>query len=556
MQIRRLLEKAESARLSELDRLKTRLYTNITHEFRTPLTLILGPVRKLLSKTDDVSSEELVSKLNVVKENGERLLTLVNQILDVQKLEAHHIQINYESGDVMALLRYIVNLFESIGDAKNIKLIFECNPPTFHMDYDKDKLLKIVTNLIANALKFTPAESGGQVKISASEKDNLLIIAVSDTGIGIPKDKVSTIFNLFYQVDKTPSAIGSGTGIGLTLVKELVEVLQGKITVESPDPSTSTGTLFLVQLPIIKVDKTQSGSKVLAIDLPKIAPDNKLPVSATVHSNDVNDDLPVVLIVEDNADVANFISECLSTSYRIEFATNGKSGMKRALELVPDLVISDVMMPEADGFEVCQFLKNDLRTSHIPVILLTALAGIKNRLDGLRRGADAYLSKPFYEEELLVTVEKLLLLRQSLLKRYEGLKFDDGKTSLTKIQFESSELQTNFDLHLEDAFIKKASDIIRLHLNDANFSVEYLCREMSMSNTQLFRKMKALTDQSAGELIQDIRLQKAKDLLLETNLTISEIAYETGFNDPAYFSRLFMKVEGMNPSTYRKGKSE
>lgn len=528
--------------LEELDTLKSRLYTSITHEFRTPLTLILGPVQTLLRRAGSVSTGELVSNLTHVQNNGQRLLGLVNQILDLQKLEAGQMLPNYEQGDIMSLLQYLTDSFHSMAEAKHIRLGFTGHPKPFLMDFDKDKMTKIVVNLLSNAIKFTP--EGGEVQLTAKGEASFLL-EVRDTGIGIRQDNLDHIFDLFYQVDNSSTRRGEGTGIGLTLVKELTELMGGHISVSSEE---GKGTRFRVELPV-RNEAPFNVSPVHTVEMQTVEATTSS--SFLPSENTVSGSGPLVLLVEDNPDVSAYIGSCLGSEYRIEYAYDGKAGMEKAIELVPDLVISDVMMPEADGFEVCRFLKNDARTSHIPVILLTARAEIRDKLEGLRRGVDAYLAKPFYEEELLITVEKLLRLRQTLQERYANITAEagEGKASIYATQHES---EGSFDLQKEDAFMEQVVNVIRRHLDDPGFSVGQLTREVGLSNTQLFRKLKALTDLSANQLIRRVRLEWAKELLKNGNLTIAEIAYQTGFTDPSYFTRIFVREVGVQPTEFRR----
>ncbi len=545
LQRQKELEQHESERLLELDKLKTNLYTNITHEFRTPLTLILGPVRKMLAKPEKISTGELVNNLKLVQDNGQRLLSLVTQILDLQKLEARQVQPQYMQADMMALLNYLVDSFQSLVESKNITLDIECVPDLLMMDYDRDMFQKIFSNLLANAIKFTP--DGGAVHVTAVASARWLELAVSDTGIGIPEEKLDSIFNLFYQVDNTSTRNQEGTGIGLTLVKELVELSGGNIRVES---TPGTGSTFRVKLPIHQdapVAESQNYSTIEKYS----KPDHGSAIAIAYPVSDKSDSTPLILVVEDNPDVARYIGSCLERDYRIQYATNGKRGIEQALESIPDLVISDVMMPEVDGFEVCRFLKEDARTSHIPVILLTALSEIQDRLEGLRRGADAYLTKPFFEEELIITVEQLLRLRQILQKRYTGISVPSNLTH-AKTSESLSGAPEIFDIPKEDAFMTQVLDIIRKHTENAEFTVDQLNREMGMSNTQLFRKLKALTALSATQLIRQVRLDRAKELLRTSNLTVAEIAYQTGFTDPSYFTRIFSREIGVTPTEFIK----
>ncbi len=537
------LASQRAADLEELDTLKSHLYTSITHEFRTPLTLILGPVQTLLRRAGTVSTGELVSNLTHVQNNGQRLLGLINQILDLQKLEAGQMQPHYEQGDIMRLLQYLTDSFHSMAAAKHLHLGFTGHPKAFLMDFDKDKLTKIVVNLLTNAIKFTP--EGGEVGLTAKGEASFWL-EVRDTGIGIRQENLDNIFDLFYQVDNSRTRRGEGTGIGLTLVKELTELIGGRISVRSEE---GKGTCFRIELPV-RNEAPMNVTPVHGVETQNL--EATAAASFLPSENTLSGTAPLVLVVEDNPDVSAYIGSFLSREYRIEYAYDGKTGIEKALELVPDLVVSDVMMPEADGFEVCRFLKNDARTSHIPVILLTALAEVKHRVEGLRRGADAYLAKPFYEEELLITVEKLLRLWQVLQARYAGLSVpEQAREEVISSYPLTSDTSGDFDLRMEDAFMQKVLASIRTHLDDPTFSVEQLTHEMGMSNTQLFRKLKALTDLSANQLIRQVRLERAKELLKNTDLTVAEIAYQTGFTDPSYFTRIFVREVGKQPTAFR-----
>ncbi|MBK9013590.1 MAG: response regulator [Saprospiraceae bacterium] len=374
--------------------------------------------------------------------------------------------------------------------------------------------------------------------IANSTNNHFLQIKISNTGIGISAEHIANIFDRFYQADDAHTRKGEGTGIGLTLTKELVELLGGSISVKS---EIGQGAEFTVRLPVRK-------SAVRSLDLPQI--ETAVPASGTMAEMITsagsivgleNDDAPLLLLIEDNADVATYIRTCLEGQYKILWAEDGQSGIDKALETIPDIIISDVMMPEKDGFEVTQFLKNDERTCHIPIILLTAKADVESRLEGLGVGADAYLSKPFLKEELLIRLEKLVELRQRLQQKYAAVDFVALATN-APAQATAS---------LEAIFFEKASRSILGHLDDANFGNEELAREMAMSESQLNRKLKALTGKTLSLFIRSIRLQQAKILLETTHLNISEIAYAVGFADPAYFTRTFSQEFGGAPSRFR-----
>jgi signal transduction histidine kinase/DNA-binding response OmpR family regulator len=539
------LQLAETHRLRELDEVKTKLYTNITHEFRTPLTVIQGVTTRIRNEGEKLDSKKIIDDTHIVNRNSAQLLTLVNQMLDLRKLESGQLPVRMVQGDVVIYLRYLLESFHSLAEAKDIGLHFLNDERELIMDYDPEKLRHIVSNLLSNAVKFTP--EGGEVYLSvekASAKrtpsalrtEDALLIEVRDTGVGIPPEKIPHIFDRFYQIDDESTRKAEGTGIGLTLTKELVHLLEGEIDVKS---EVGRGTTFSVWLPIRRtapmvegVPEVMQPVETAAAGVEQPSAVFEKPVAAGL------DELPLVLIIEDNKDVAHYIRSCLEAGYRLETAYNGKEGIDKAIELVPDLIISDVMMPEKDGFEVCDTLKHDERTSHIPVVLLTAKADMESRIAGLRRGADAYLAKPFNREELKVRLEQLIELRRALQKRYAGLQ---------PLELSDEEHQ------LEDEFLLKVRGIIEEHLSDASFDLPRLCRAVGMSRSQIFRKLKALTGQSTTQVIRSYRLHRARDMLKKSDLNVSEVAYEVGFTNPAYFTRTFKEEFGVAPSEVKNG---
>ena len=404
------------------------------------------------------------------------------------------------------------------------------------MDYDPEKIQDIISNLVSNALKFTPKDGAVQIECS-SEKNDQFKLLVRDNGVGISPEKFPHIFERFYQADDSSIRNAEGTGIGLSLTKELVHLLGGEISVNS---IFGAGSEFIVTLPIRHIADT-SGSPV--------------PEKRTIHAytseissaltidRESSKDLAQVLIIEDNHDVVLYIRSILQDHYQIRTSPDGQDGVEAAMEFIPDLIISDVMMPKMDGYQVCNTLKQDPKTSHIPIILLTAKADMDSKLEGLKYGADAYLTKPFNKGELFVRIKSLLEQRKRLHNHYQKLYGieDVNTTSETTITLPSP----------ENEFIQKVRSTILALLDDATFGVDSLCQIMAMSNSQLYRKLKAHTGLSAHDLIQSIRLSHAKALLKETSHTISEIAYQCGFNDPEYFSRVFKKEFGSSPSEYR-----
>jgi signal transduction histidine kinase/ligand-binding sensor domain-containing protein/DNA-binding response OmpR family regulator len=541
-EMRRQSMKAEALRLQELDTLKSRLYTNITHEFRTPLTVIMG-------MTDNISGYENERKL--IQRNSNNLLRLINQMLDLSKLESGAMKMNLVQSDIINYLQYLTESFHSMAHEKKVRLTFYSEIPELVMDFDEEKIQHVVYNLVSNALKFTG--EGGKVVLHANQTEHkglpFLILKVQDTGIGIPEGQLAHIFDRFYQADNPPSGgqggvtrKGEGTGIGLAFTKELVGLMGGSISVESTPGKGATFTLLLPVRLEAGTPIPETGFQSSRTPVPELAPD--LPGKTTsLHTSDATGEVvgekPLLLIIEDNADVTAYIFGLLEKEYEVHTAPNGQIGIDMAFELVPDIIISDVMMPEKDGYEVCETLKMDERTSHIPIILLTAKAEASDRITGLRKGADAYLMKPFNKEELYVRLEKLLELRRALQKRYAIT--IEGVTANAEVAEPS----------LEDLFLQKLQNAVLENLDDPGLGAEQLCRTVHLSQSQLYRKLNALTGEPPNAFIRKIRLHQALEMLTNTQLNISEVAYAVGFNDPNYFSRAFSKEYGKSPGEYR-----
>ncbi len=553
-ELRRQSVKAEALRLQELDALKSRLYTNITHEFRTPLTVIMGmssPSPALPKGEGDASSPHPLGEVGrgLIYRNAKNLLRLINQLLDLSKIDSGTMKMDLVQSDIINYLQYLTESFHSMAYEKKVRLAFYSEVPELVMDFDEVKMQHIIYNLLSNAIKFT--EEGGKVVLHANLGERnpevnsgpILRLKVQDTGIGIPEEQKAHIFNRFYQADSPHTRKGEGTGIGLALTKELVELMGGSISVES---EVGKGTTFTLLFPVrLTADLPNSrdefpSSRSLA---PELVPDMPAHVPALPESREavgLVGEKPLLLVIEDNTDVTTYIIGLLKEDYEVLIAPNGQAGIETAFETIPDIIISDVMMPEKDGYEVCETLKNDERTSHIPIILLTAKAEASDRITGLRKGADAYLMKPFSKEELFVRLEKLLELRRALQKRYavtsEGVPSGPEAAEPT----------------LEELFLQKLHQAVLENLDDPNLNAQQLSRAVHLSTSQLYRKFSALTGEPPNAFIRKIRLHRAMELLKTTGLTISEIAYDVGFNDPNYFSRAFSKEFGKTPSEYRK----
>ncbi len=533
VQLNRRLALAEAHRLKELNEVKSRLYSNITHEFRTPLTIILGMMEQMKKDPKNWFSEGA----RLIRRNGRQLLNLVNQMLDLSKLEAGHMPLKLVNGDMVSFLDYIIESFHSYADSKDIRIHFLTDQSELWMDFDPEKLRNVISNLISNSIKFTPA--GGNIYVDLeleSPSSKLVTLQIRDDGIGIAAEHLPFIFDRFYQVDTSNTRRGQGTGIGLALSKELVLHMHGTIEAQSP---RKEGTQITINLPFTQaadktpLDQPQEKASLLA-DALYLPHEEKIEVIEVVQN-----DRSLILLVEDNADVLTYLGSFLASEYQIVTAKDGQEGINKALELIPDLIVSDVMMPEKDGYELCETLKADNRTNHIPIILLTAKADQAAKLEGLSQGADAYLAKPFHQQELLIRIEKLIAVRQQMQQRFqqEGALFQTLRAPKKSA---------------EELFLQKVLAVIERNLADENFGMPQLCKSLHMSRSHLFRKLKAITGKSATHLIRSMRIEKAKELLLTTQLNVTEVCFEVGFNNPRYFSRVFQEELGILPSELRK----
>ncbi len=534
--LRRRLALAEAQRLAELDETKSRLYTNITHEFRTPLTVLLGMADRV---TDD-PKKWYHEGMTLIKRQGRHLLHLVNQLLDISKLESGNMRLEMAQGEVVAFLKYLTDSFHSLAENKDIRLHLLAAPEEIVMDYNPDGLGKIVSNLLSNAIKFTPPGGDVYLLVEPAKNDRegaeILRLQVKDTGIGIPDDQLPRIFDRFYQVDSSSIRAGEGAGIGLALTRELVRLMGGQITVQS---KVGEGSVFTVLLPLRREAPLAKDGYFAGIG--SNGAWQEKPEAASLGADvDAGEDRPVALLVEDHADVLTYLRACLQDAYRLETARDGREGISKAIELVPDIIISDVMMPEVDGFELTRSLKEDERTSHIPILLLTAKAGRDSRLEGLDRGADAYLVKPFDRKELEVRLRKLIDLRRKLLERYSG---QDG----IRLPVRKASGRPTPD----ERFLNRLSEVLDAHLEEEDFGINQLCETLGISRIQLHRKLKALAGTSASHFIRNYRLEKGRELLETTDLNISEVAYRVGFRNHSYFTESFRERYGMAPSEYR-----
>jgi len=516
-------ERQEAQRMHELDMMKIQFLTNVSHEFRTPLTLILTPLEKLLKNTRDAAQQD---QFQMIHRNAKRLLNLVNQLLDFRKLEVQEIRFNPSEGDIVSFVRDTVYSFSDLSEKKDIRLEFVTSLTTLETIFDQDKLEKILFNLLSNAFKFTPEHGSVRVMMNVITTGNILEISVSDTGIGIPADKQERVFDRFFQNDVPKSMVNPGTGVGLSIVREFVRAHGGTVTVASiPDQ----GSTFTVLLPL---------RDLAAAGTPEIITDAVEPVPPTEPLIESTDKRPVLLLVEDNEDFRFYLKDNLRQQYQVLEARNGKEGLQLALQHLPDLIVSDIMMPEMNGIDLCRRIREDQRVSHIPVILLTARTGEEQKVEGFDVGADDYVTKPFSFEILLSRIKNLIHQREAFHRDFR--RQIDVKASDVKIT------------SLDEKLIQNAIRLVEDNIADADFSVEHLSRELGMSRVHLYKKLMALTGKAPLEFIRSIRLQRAAQLLEKSQLTVSEIAYQVGFNNPKYFARYFKEEFGVLPSAYKK----
>lgn len=524
--VQRQLELQENKRLRDLDQFKTRLYTNITHEFRTPLTIILG-------MNDQIQGND--KERGLIRRSAQNLLQLINQLLDLSKLDSGKLQVEMIRGDIVPYISYLCDSFYSLALDKNISLQTHFPKEALIMEYDEEKIRHIISNLLSNAIKFTPPGKyiNLQARTCTLAEQDWLELKVEDAGIGISATALPHIFERFYQGKK--ENVG-GTGIGLALTKELVELLDGTIEVES---TLGQGTTFTILLPINNRD-TIPVHAVNKWATPHPAHATIAIAAPALQTAPTESNKPLVLIVEDTPGVVSYLQALLQEDYEILVAIDGQAGVEQAIAQVPDLIITDVMMPKKNGFELCNTLKRDERTSHIPIIMLTAKADIDSRVEGLEMGADAYLPKPFEKKELFVRIRKLLELRQVLQQRY---------ATFTKTVYENAASDTpQSPPGLEEEFLQKLIALIEARLTDAEITIPEISQLLAMSHTQLYRKLKAITGKTPSQFIRSVRLQKAKHLLKTSRLNVSEVAYEVGFTGPQYFSKMFKEEFGYPPS--------
>ncbi len=550
--------------VEEATKAKLMFFTNVSHDFRTPLTLISAPIEKLQSATNLTAEQSQFVQL--AQKNVQVLLRLVNQILDFRKYESGKLELNLEAVDLADSVTGWYHSFEGLAFKKHIHLNLQIKDqdtvsPATSTSYltmgDLPKLERIFFNLMGNAFKFTP--ENGRIEVGLSRTRDNIIMSIGDTGPGINVEHIQKIFENFYQID---SAHHEGSGIGLALVKNFVELHSGQISVENR--SESKGTIFTVTLPIREVTESlEQQEKRRAVTLNAQLVEMELAESTEPQELAEDDPKPAVLVIDDNTDILALMRTLLSSTYHVFTATNGQEGIRKAMRLVPDAILCDVMMPVMDGLETCRRLKSEVNTSHIPVMMLTACNLDEQRVQGHQEGADAYLSKPFNNEVLMAQLEALVKNHDRVRDYFSDSTYAHtaaGRDANASSPSASNEAATSKEVHhntissIDEKFLNKMRSLIEAHLSDSEFGVELLGDEIGMSRAQLYRKCKALTNYSPVELIRNTRLKRAQQLLAQGDDTIAQVAYAVGFTAPSYFTKCYKEYFGENPNELVKRK--
>ena len=539
-------EREERKQLEGLNAKKIQFFTNISHEFRTPLTLILNPLEDIISNDNLNLPENIKEKHNIIYKNSKRLKRLINELMDFRKLQFDKMEVNVSKFNLIPFIEEVASHFEEEATQRNIDLTLENKINQLNIWADPSMLEKIVFNLLSNAFKATKEHGKVTLKVHETEnemyfpliKDKKLIegicISISDSGIGINSKDLDKIFSRFYQVKELDKQYYGGTGIGLEVVKSFVDLHKGKIDVKSQN---SIGTQFKIYFP--------KGNE----HFNKNPPTQKLNLN---HSNfeQINDGIDqidlkdskkretkkTILIVEDNLELKNYLKNELTETYKIKTAENGQEGLEKALKFMPDIIVTDIMMPIMDGFEFCIKVKNDIKTSHIPLLMMTAKGMQIDKIKGIDSGADAYITKPFNMGVMKSHIKQLITSRQILFEKYfNGIQNEDLSNTTS----------------LDKEFITNVLEYIHKNIGDSSLGVEHIAEELFLSRSKLYRKIKALTGDTATEFIRKIKLEKAKELLEKTDMTVSEICYKVGFSSPSYFTKCFKNHFGIIPKEIR-----
>jgi DNA-binding response OmpR family regulator/nitrogen-specific signal transduction histidine kinase len=545
------MEQLEKRTMEEAHQSKMNMFTNFSHELRTPLTLVINPVKNIIS---DVSlPSKYKESLQLVYKNANRILLLVNQLLDLRKQEANNIKIRVEENDIVKFSREIALIFTDFANSRNISLEFNSAEEKIITYFDPFLLEKVFYNILSNAIKNTYEQGKITIILNKSKQNELskykkinnlplrnsyIVIEISDTGKGISEKYLDKIFNPFFQVDESDNSIMYSTGLGLHITKSFVELHHGVIVAENRKEG---GMCFIIILPMdksafstdeFKLKDESSSENTYKSDITNIDK------ASSVNNDKLNsgDSMPIVLIVDDNSDIRIYLKNILDTEYVVYEAENGETAWILAKETIPDIIISDIMMPVMDGLALCKLVKSNIKTCHIPVILLTARTSIMQIEEGLLSGADDYITKPFNSKLLTVKTKNILENRKKIKDAYLKKFFIDLPVPLSN--------------QLDDRFLKRAYDYVKENISNQELSIESFGKEMCLSRTQLYRKIKALTGLTPTNFVSTLRLKYASELLTETSLSVSEISFQAGFSNPSYFTTSFKKHFNLTPSEY------
>lgn len=553
------IERVENQKIREVEQIRSQFFTNISHELRTPLTLIINPLEKYA--LDEASKSKRDSQFQIMYWNSKRLLFLINQLLDFRKLESGKLKLKVAHGDIVAQIKNVMNIFLLRAEQRKIDFSFQSDANKLMAWFDPEKFDKLLINLVSNAFKFTSDEGRIYIRLKITEQDAIqyhtetitdfqdqqeakpgrgeskiyVEISVQDTGIGISPENLGNIFDRFYQVHNPNVQFNEGSGIGLALVKEMVELHHGIIRVES---QLGKGSTFKVYIPLGRnhfSEEEISDRSIVPADVPvDFVTAGGQPDKVQDNLNKTN--LPLILIVDDHEDMINYLKVEYLLVFRVISAKNGVEALDKAIQNLPDLILSDIMMPIMDGITLTKKLKSELKTSHIPIILLTARSIEENVLEGLETGADDYVTKPFSTKILQYRILNLIENRKKLREQFSG----NHLINLSNITTTSADKK----------FMELALKIIDENLMDPKFDNDFFIREMGMSRSVVYSKLNAITGKTVSEFIRAIRLKTAAQILLQNDLSIGEILYKVGFNNRAYFSKCFKEEYGMSASEY------
>lgn len=541
------LEKLEKEKMEEVNKMKLQFFTNISHELKTPLTLIISPLEQYIKEQSlDKKFYRSVTRMHY---NANRLLTMINQLLDIRKSEAGLMKLKVAEGNIVKFVNELMISFKGLAKQSEISLKFHSNSPKILVWYDRDQMEKVMFNLLTNAIKFT--NEGGEILINLSveseahsENNSFLQISVKDTGVGIPQNQLSHIFDRFYQVEKNEeSSRKGGAGIGLALSKSIVESHSGKIWAESIE---NEGTTIFISLPLgdahfsddEKISGFQNSERISQYVMPPITENGRNSLHDLFDKGFADRDKPAVLIVEDNADIRDYLRENLEAFFQVAEAVDGIEGWEKAEEKSPDLILADISMPRMDGIELCEKVKSNIATSHIPIILLTARTSLVFKIDGLETGADDYITKPFNMRLLATRIKNLIESRKNLQEKFsQNMGLNPNEVTMNS---------------LDEKFLSQIKVVLEKNLGNASFSVENLAESINMSRMQMYRKLKSLTGHTPNKIIRSYRLKKAAQLLKTGHYNVSEVTYMVGYNDLKSFREQFKKEFGVNPSGYEK----